>query len=822
MNSTVKRLIGFSLSAVLAVSGLAGCASGGKDGGKGDGESASENGMGRYLEEEISLPEDFSDMIDLVKMEDGRLWMLGSKESGGFQIWDSRDEGDTWEKATELPEDTFGEEAGIWLSQGALSPKGDGFLMGYAQEDGSNRYYHMTDQGEMAELSMDLGKMEFADEMSGMAYNENMKAASAEEEETGEDGDVPEDSREDETDDEGMSFSKMQNMENSLIRVKYSDDGKLFGNDFNGKLYRINPETGEIEADFGNMVQEFGIAGKNLIAVDYSGNISFFDTETGEPAEQDELLAQGLHDDGDSSASSSVVMMGMERILFHRGEEENTLYYCNGSGVYRCVSGGTVREQLIEGSLNSFGSPDVSLDAFVPLDSGAFLIAVTQSDGNLSLLKYTYSKDTPSRPSKELKVYALEDSTLIRQAISMFQKENADYYVSLEIGMTGEDGVTVSDALKTLNTDILAGKGPDVLVLDGMPVESYMEKGILSELSGIVEKLKAGDGCFENIAGTYSREGKIYAVPSRFSIPVIQADEDTMAAASGLKDFADHVEQLAKDNPEMEGVLGTDSPAALAEKIYQSYSPVMRREDGSLDEEKVREFYAQLKRIYDAGICRDSEENDVSYSFVQTGPGSTMDLSGISENILNLVGESAKVNMGSMGSMMDYSQVAAVNRKLGNVGFGLMQTAGKRVYCPAATLGINSKSSQIESAEKFVEYVLGKEAQSLSLGNGYPINRAAFDASTEDTSNGEVIMGMMISDMFTGEMVELEVYWPEASEFERLKEIIESLDTSTLVDDTIWSAVKEQAEKCLNGELSPEEAADTLISKMKLYLAEQR
>lgn len=798
MNSTVKHFIGFSLSAILAVTGLSGCASGGKDDSKREEESASGNGMGRYLEEEAAMPEELSDMIDLVKMKDGRLRILGSKESGGFQIWDSDYEGDTWEKTAELPKDTVGEGADVWISQGALSSEGDGFLIGYAREDGSSCYYHMTEQGELTELSVDLGMMDFADEMSGMSFDDEMQDPSA----------------------EGTGFSNMQNMENELIGVKYSDDGKLFGNDLNGKIHRIDPETGEMVTDFGNMIQEFGIAGKMLIAVDYSGNINFYDADTGEPAAQDEVLAEGLKENSSDSSADSVIMMGMESMLFHTGAEENTLYYCNRSGLYRCILGGSVREQLIEGSLNSFGSPDVNLCSLAPLDSGDFLIAITQSDGNLSLLKYTYSKDTPSRPSKELKVYALNDNSLLRQAISMFQKENGDYYVSLEIGMTGEDGVTVSDALKTLNTDIMAGKGPDVLILDGMPVESYMEKGILSDLTGIVEKLKKGDGCFENITGSYAKDGKIYAVPSRFTIPVIQSDQETIQAASELEAFADRAEQLSKDNPEMKGILGLDSPEALVKKIYQSYSPAMRKEDGSLDEDRVREFYSQLKRIYDAGGYQEAENDGVSYSFTETGTGGTADFSGISENILNLVGGAAKANMGSMEKIMDYCQILSANKKLSDVDWGLMQMAGKRVYCPEATLGINSKSSQIESAEMFVDFLLGKEVQSLSLGTGFPVNRAAFDASTVDTSNGEVIMGMMSSDMLTGEMFELEVYWPEASYFEKLKEIMESLDTSTLVDDTIWSAVKEQAVKCLDGEIAPDEAADILISKMKLYLAE--
>ena len=64
---------------------------------------------------------------------------------------------------------------------------------------------------------------------------------------------------------------------------------------------------------------------------------------------------------------------------------------------------------------------------------------------------------------------------MLRQAISVYQKQNPDVYVDLEIGMSGEDSVTASDALRTLNTDIMAGKGPDILILDGMPVDEIFD-----------------------------------------------------------------------------------------------------------------------------------------------------------------------------------------------------------------------------------------------------------------------------------------------------------------------------------------------------------
>ena len=54
--------------------------------------------------------------------------------------------------------------------------------------------------------------------------------------------------------------------------------------------------------------------------------------------------------------------------------------------------------------------------------------------------------------------------------------------------MSGENGLTAEDAIKALNTEIMAGNGPDVIMLDGLPIESYLAKGMLADLS---ENLKA-------------------------------------------------------------------------------------------------------------------------------------------------------------------------------------------------------------------------------------------------------------------------------------------------------------------------------------------
>ena len=83
----------------------------------------------------------------------------------------------------------------------------------------------------------------------------------------------------------------------------------------------------------------------------------------------------------------------------------------------------------------------------------------------------------------------------------MFQKEHPEIRIEIQDGMTGKDGVTATDAIKNLNTEIMAGEGPDVMLLDGLLEEDYIEKGMLEDISGIVESA----GILENIRDVYTR-----------------------------------------------------------------------------------------------------------------------------------------------------------------------------------------------------------------------------------------------------------------------------------------------------------------------------
>lgn len=63
---------------------------------------------------------------------------------------------------------------------------------------------------------------------------------------------------------------------------------------------------------------------------------------------------------------------------------------------------------------------------------------------------------------------------------------NSNITINYQIGVPEGTGVDTSDAIKKLNTEIMAGKGPDILLLDNLPVDSYIENEVLADIKDIV------------------------------------------------------------------------------------------------------------------------------------------------------------------------------------------------------------------------------------------------------------------------------------------------------------------------------------------------
>lgn len=712
-------------------------------------------GSGRFLESEVSLPNKISRIRALRKLSDGSLALIGEdKNEEKYYIVRSLDKGKTWEK-TEIT----GLEEG-YVSQTAIAPDGEAALF-YYEKDGSIN----------AAISDSDGN---ADTFS-------------------------------------FSFRK-EDTDNQVRQAEYDKEGKLIIRDIHGSLYVVSPD-GTCDKAFdtkGISINYFNIIGNTLVAVHDEGAL-LFDTQDEKMFEEESVLNDLIKTNKEFASSDTDSGAPM---VFAEGTKEDGMMFVNKNGIFHFTKGGSVIEQLVDASLTSLGSGEVIFEDLAVLDDKNFFVAANSGKG-CNILQYSYDKEA-SMPDKELVVYALDDSTLLRQVVTLFQKKNPDIHVNLQIGLSGEDGVTLEDALSVLNTNILAGKGPDVLILDGMPTENYIEKGILADISDVVNEVDKKDGIFANIREGSTKDGKIYAMPVRFLISVVEGDEATIEAGGSLEALAKRAEELKKKNPSS-NVTPNKGTRTLLRDLYYADSASWQREDGSLDEDALTAYLTYAKQIYDVDMRE--KEKDSTDKLIGDG-----DLQGDkfgTNNESGLISGEQKLSFGSLASIFELQTMCSTWTQT-KADYCLMNHENVKSYIPYLLAGVTEGGNK-ETAKEFVKELLGKKAGS-SEQNGIPVNRAAYDkVITEKLDARNVKDGYSVA--FCGQEEDAKVYGYEyvnltQDDIDKFTGIVTSLTKPAMTNRVIQELVLEQGDKYLLGEQGLEDTVDAILQKVNLYLAE--
>lgn len=855
-NKKWKRMVGILVSIALLCSGLVGCSgkgnggssdsvgnsAGGTEGSGGDSAGGASDGsangteaaMGRFLEEEIESAILFANIFDMKRMDDGTIRLIGNDaDQGKLCVWDSKDAGQSWEKAfalsDELQENGDGYVDYAALSNGGQSiaaynqiVKGKGIMpilyLTDKEGNASKIPFEMPDKKDMpADGTFDASVYSSStvyDSAGGEnAENQPTEGENSKEEnpgggspEEGSEGENPEgEGSEGEENADGASESYGSN--NLIMGLSCLGEDQVLVKDVSGRIYQVSISDGSIKQtyEFGESseLRESFLVGDKLVC-QTDAEVLVYDTATGEQQSKEDTLQKSITESGYFLAVDSL-------------DDGKGMYWLSSKGLFHYMFGGSVMEQLMDGSLNSLANPSFYVNRLLMLDEQNLLVAANDSSSSsptgVVLVKFTYSADTPARPEKELKVYSLNDSREMRQAISHYQKEHTDIYINYEVALAEENGMTVSDALKTLTTEVMAGKGPDVLILDGMPVETYAEKGILRDLAAIAAN--ADGNYFENILHAYQDgQGQMCAIPARFMMPMAHAGSEYYTPGEGFESFTERKDVLAHMEPD-----------SVVEKFWYSCGAAWKKEDGTLDGQKVADFLARLKNAY--GEFDGGEDESVDITLAMEGGVSPLHKISLDYGEFDLAGKKINANIGLYGGG-DYGLIRAVSKKLEGGDFGMMPGQAQNVFVPSMVLGVSSKSMQPEVAEAFVGYLLSADAQKLSMNSGFPVDRDAFrgviDGHEYEPKEGQETAGVMMSvagdSEDVSEAISYEMVPSTEEEIKKLTDLAESLETPALMDDVIKEAVVEQGEKVLKGELEPQAAADAIMQKVNIYLAE--
>lgn len=583
-----------------------------------------------------------------------------------------------------------------------------------------------------------------------------------------------------------------------LFQISYSENGA------SSSLIDYNPETGssqKITLDdttiYGGGIQP-AVAGDKLLYLYYA--------ESSMPLMQlnptDGTGTQVLENVSEAVSPSALV-----------GDNDGAVYYPSTTGIYRLASGGTLPEQVVPGdgtalSVNSNFPTNICRTA-----NGDFLVTLMGDDNAYIINRYHYDETLPTHAQTTLKVWSLQDSATARAAVNLYKQEHPEVDVTFSIAISDDaqdETAARNDALTQLNTELLAGEGPDLLLLDGVDYETYIQKGMLADLSDV---LPLSD-LQKNLCDPFIEDGKVYAMPARFSIPILIGDEGSL---DGLTDLA-AVQQAILNAPPRPATssseaLADDERYALritsAEDFANFLLPVTANailQNGTLQEDALRQvmnFVETVSTYYDIQAAT----SDTTWGSIQSWSGTDAiavnseqaeysDLNRALYGWFDLDTPYSLLTMARSETPLDPAAQDVPCSILLRPGL----TTG--AYTPKVLVGVSAGSTHLDAAKQLAATFFGTDVQGSYYSDGMTVRSDCLTQKVE---------AVFQNDYASVDAVKTDI-----------QQLLDSCTTPVLVPALLRDSFLDHSKAILLGQETADDAVQGIESDIRLYLAERQ
>ena len=539
---------------------------------------------------------------------------------------------------------------------------------------------------------------------------------------------------------------------------------------------------------------------------DRHSTVAAYDLETGELVrkygEEDDIASLLLKDGKIYAASSrnkeiivyQVESGQVEKKIACNFIDENTkvfegeggLYVMNGQGIWHQVDKGDLWEQIMEGSNVSLGLPSNKIEAAF-YNQESFIAILHKSYTEMTAKSYSFNADIPSKPETELTAYMLEENEIFREALVSYELAHPEMCVNIRLGMSENSGVSREDAIKALHTELLAGNGPDLLLLDGLDIEQYTNKGLLMPLNDIT----GVSDMVPTVSKAMKQGDDLYVVPLRFKIPCFIGINEVVDQISSIDDL------IAYQKEHMEEPLLVDFGI---EDLYNEMAKLTSKSwvsaDGKLNKEALGNFLEGIKTIQ--GFYGDLG-NEADNPYREKLNGYLFDHVPLSFYEMN--------GCGAPGSAGGITETKPETR------FKTITQDGQVCFEPMHLVAINKHSKEQKYAEELLSYMLQEDNQMQRIGSGLPVNQVALDKMLQKETEG---VGSSIT-YENGKSFYIkgtsQVMYPQ------FKEMLTQLELPVMGQTTLETMIYEEAKPYFNGEKELSEVLESLSAKVALYEA---
>ena len=479
---------------------------------------------------------------------------------------------------------------------------------------------------------------------------------------------------------------------------------------------------------------------------------------------------------------------------------------------------------FLEGTAYAFGSPNSHMSSVNTLSDGSIVIGV-MGEGS-RLYKLYWDENARINPEQTIRIWSLENNNLVRAAIAEIRTAYPNSYITYEVALSQDGGMSASDAINTLNVELLANKGPDILILDGTPAENYINRRMLLDLSEIDTS-----AMYENLLAPYvAQNGEIYVLPMQLLMPLLASPSDLVAQAQTFEALVNQVvtgngraainqrsgRAFQNVTAEERSALHFDTLQELAYIMWCANLPAIVS-NNQLNSDALREHLTAIKAISDkyelvAPVDENAPRMSMMVSTSRRGRGAVMSGSIMQymmrttnyavfplENLMTVL-----MLTGSMGRMAFVDEAVEPTQLVPFPGL----TAG--VWQPSTMTAVSAGTNVPDFAKEIVGALLSQEVQQSNQGEGLPVTRAGMAQQVIDINDS--ITQLNESRMLDEEQPLLEI------DFDAL---IEQLTTPALVERALYEMVYATKERLCSGALDLDGAVREIEQNTRNYLAER-
>ncbi len=410
--------------------------------------------------------------------------------------------------------------------------------------------------------------------------------------------------------------------------------------------------------------------------------------------------------------------------------------------------------------------------------------------------------------SNTLTIGIIEESPYMDEYLERFKQAYPDCEVVIKDYRRYEDGVTMQDMVQDMLLDIVAGKGPDVVSWGYSYAPEYVVDNAFMDLMSLVNENLEEDAYFTNVLESFAVNEKLYVLVPNFRIESMMTDKKW--AASSKEWTPQKVMEIYENNKE-EYRLNESNNAQDSVFVYFFRGEYNRY----VDWENKKCNFTEGEFIELLEFCSQFSEEAYDESMevtpfirAQFVVGDVFSIT----RIANLCGNMEPAYCG-YPTADGGKHVASV----ANTAFSITENCENKEMACEFMLGWFDEEFQRELMDNEADFMLPISKKAL-----YEKLDWASTVEYKENEQGETepVVKYEVKKNYYDTNPVL-IYSITAEEKEALLEIIESVDSSLMVDYPIYHIVLEEVQAYFAEDKSAVMVADIINSRAQLYMDEQ-